>query len=483
MATLLYSQILTGATSGVAGKAGAVPAPAAGSQDLVLHGNGSFLTVIPNWVASTNYSAGAVTFTSSAVWRRNSAGTSGATFDGTEEAQWTKLAEIGGGSADNLGNHTATQALTMAGFDIDNAGDVEADSFTVIGNTNNWTASPDGSDTLDFTYNATTAFSISTGGNLTLLGTLDGRDVATDGGNLDALVTLTGVAAGSTNLGTFSGSTISDSQDVKAALQELETFVEGLSGGLVPQGTWNATTNTPDLTAGGNQVEGHYYRVSVAGSTNLDGITDWEIGDHLFYANSAWQKIDNTDQFVNLSFSRDATTVTVINDLGTNAVLPAATTSLAGVMSATDKTNLDSLVTLSGVAGGSTDLGTFTGATFTDNQTIKQILQESETQLEFLEGAIQSTQTANFTAASGNIYPIDVSGGAITVSPPGSPSADDWFGLHDLGSASTNNITVDFTTPTQPLNNAADDFSINADNGVVYFRYVNGTVGWIFRKG
>jgi len=45
----------------------------------------------------------------------------------------------------------------------------------------------------------------------------------------------------------------------------------------------------------------------------------------------------------NLTFSRDATTVTVLSDTGTDAVLPVATGSLAGVMSAADKTTIGSL--------------------------------------------------------------------------------------------------------------------------------------------
>ena len=44
--------------------------------------------------------------------------------------------------------------------------------------------------------------------------------------NQDDLVTLTGVAENATSLGTFSGSTISDSVTIKAALQALETSVE-----------------------------------------------------------------------------------------------------------------------------------------------------------------------------------------------------------------------------------------------------------------
>lgn len=51
----------------------------------------------------------------------------------------------------------------------------------------------------------------------------------------------------------------------------------------------------------------------------------------------------------NLTFSRTATTVTVISDSGTDAVLPAATTALAGVSSAADKTKLDNIEALADV--------------------------------------------------------------------------------------------------------------------------------------
>ena len=45
----------------------------------------------------------------------------------------------------------------------------------------------------------------------------------------------------------------------------------------------------------------------------------------------------------NLSFSRTGTTLTVASDTGTDATLPSASTSLAGVMTAADKTKLDGL--------------------------------------------------------------------------------------------------------------------------------------------
>ena len=70
-----------------------------------------------------------------------------------------------------------------------------------------------------------------TGGNLILAGTVNGRYISTDGSNQDDLQTLTGVSAGSTTFGTFSGTTISDNKNLKTVLQELETAVDNVVGG------------------------------------------------------------------------------------------------------------------------------------------------------------------------------------------------------------------------------------------------------------
>ena len=66
--------------------------------------------------------------------------------------------------------------------------------------------------------------------------------------------------------------------------------------GLTFKGSWNANTNNPFLQSGVG-VAGEYYIVSVAGTTNLDGVTDWQIGDWAIFegATSMWQKIDNHD--------------------------------------------------------------------------------------------------------------------------------------------------------------------------------------------
>lgn len=65
-------------------------------------------------------------------------------------------------------------------------------------------------------------------------------------------------------------------------------------GDLNYQGTWDASTNTPTLTSSVG-TKGYYYVVSVAGNTNLNGITDWLIGDWAVFNGSVWEQIDNTD--------------------------------------------------------------------------------------------------------------------------------------------------------------------------------------------
>jgi len=65
-------------------------------------------------------------------------------------------------------------------------------------------------------------------------------------------------------------------------------------GALNYKGTWNASTNSPTLVSSVG-TKGDYYVVSVAGSTNLDGITLWGVGDWAVFNGSVWQKVDGGD--------------------------------------------------------------------------------------------------------------------------------------------------------------------------------------------
>ena len=96
-------------------------------------------------------------------------------------------------------------------------------------------------------------------------------------------------------------------------------------GDLNYQGTWNASTNTPTLTSS-TGTKGYYYVVSVAGSTNLNGITDWQIGDWAVFNGSVWQKIDNTDAVTSVN-GYTGTVVLTYSDVG---AFPATSTTGSG---------------------------------------------------------------------------------------------------------------------------------------------------------
>ena len=80
-------------------------------------------------------------------------------------------------------------------------------------------------------------------------------------------------------------------------------------GALNYQGTWNASTNTPTLTSSVG-TKGYYYVVSVAGNTNLDGITDWLVGDWAVYNGTVWQKVDNTETVTSVNGQTGAVVLT-----------------------------------------------------------------------------------------------------------------------------------------------------------------------------
>lgn len=99
--------------------------------------------------------------------------------------------------------------------------------------------------------------------------------------------------------------------------QAMEAFLDdaigeeipGLEGGKIPtsylpdsivgqleyQGGWNASTNTPAIPAAASGNRGHYYVVTTAGATSINGQTDWLVGDWLVSNGTTWDKVDNTE--------------------------------------------------------------------------------------------------------------------------------------------------------------------------------------------
>lgn len=132
--------------------------------------------------------------------------------------------------------------------------------------------------------------------------------------NVGHLVTLSGVAANSDDLGAFSGTIIPDNQTVKAALQSLETFVEAIPHPFFYAGTWDASSNTPALANTDTGKNGYVYYVTVAGSQDFGaGSISFDIGDKVANNGSTWDKWDMTDAVASVNGQTGTVVLTTTN--------------------------------------------------------------------------------------------------------------------------------------------------------------------------
>jgi len=76
---------------------------------------------------------------------------------------------------------------------------------------------------------------------------------------------------------------------------------EAILGGLNFQSLWNANTNTPTIPTASTLNKGYYYKVNVAGSTLIDGISDWTIGDWIVSNGTIWDKVDAYEAVTSVS--------------------------------------------------------------------------------------------------------------------------------------------------------------------------------------
>ena len=246
--------------------------------------------------------------------------------------------------------------------------------------------------------------------------------------NSTYLTTIEGIAAGGELSGTYAspslvnsavtgkvltgvnitGGTIADTDSILTAFGKVQNQINGLIGGSIYQGTWNASTNTPTLTSSVGTA-GYYYIVSVAGTTNLNGITDWQIGDWVIYQGTEWEKVDNTDAVVSVNGFTGAVSLTTSNiSEGSNLYYTdvRARTSISGStgISYNNTTGVitnsapDQTVTLTG-AGTTSISGTYPSFTITSNDTYNGTV----TSIGITESVAALSITGSPVTTSGNI--------------------------------------------------------------------------------
>ena len=183
--------------------------------------------------------------------------------------------------------------------------------------------------------------------------------------------------ASTSDLGTFSGSTIDNNQSIKAAIQALETALETEStarasaiSGLV-DGAPGLLDTLNELAAAINDDENFVTTI-----TNLIDSNETHI-DNVATLTGVAKDSANLGTFTGSTIADSSTVKAAIQALETVLELKAATSVVTEIDG-----NVDDLVSLSGVAENSTGLGTFTGSTISDAANIKDALQDLESAVE-----------------------------------------------------------------------------------------------------
>jgi len=253
----------------------------------------------------------------------------------------------------------------------------------------------------------------------------------------------------------------------------LSQIPASIQGGVSYQGTWNASTNTPTLTNGVG-TKGYYYVVSVAGNTNLDGITSWNVGDWAIFNGTVWQKVDNTDA------------VTSVNGYTGTVVLTNTDISGFGSMS-TQNANAVAITggTINGTTIGATTAttGAFTTVTASTSVTTP-IVQASNSGGLALRNSAGTTQISMGGGGGDNVSinvatNINGANAQIDISPTGTghvhikPTGTGSLEIAPTNVGTINNMTIGATTPR---NASVVDLSVT---GTLSFDAAQGTAGQV----
>jgi hypothetical protein len=86
------------------------------------------------------------------------------------------------------------------------------------------------------------------------------------------------------------------------------------------QSNWNASTNSPAIPAASAANKDQFYRVTTAGTTSIDGIANWKVGDWIWSTGTVWIRLANSsgDSLDILTIGVNGQTVFAISQLPIN---------------------------------------------------------------------------------------------------------------------------------------------------------------------
>ena len=296
---------------------------------------------------------------------------------------------------------------------------------------------------------------------------ISGGDGGSEGAALTLALNIDGLSAISTpdNDDTLA---VYDSSGTAIRKISRSNFLSGITGALVYQGAWNATTNSPALSdLGGSQ--GQYYVTSTAGSRDLgSGSITFDIGDWVVHNGSVWEKLDSSND-VQSVFGRTGT-ITASNGDYTAAQITnvaagniASTTVQAAIDELdTEKQPLDAQLTdVAGLTPSDGSLIIGDGTNF---------IAES--------GDTARTSLGLGTGNSPTFAGLSLSSGASTGLAMTRSSAGQWFSMND----GTDTFGVYNISGTPEGNIAANigSLTIDTNNGDLYIKTTDTVnTGWI----